>query len=193
MSEPLISPGTVRLSVCLLLLAALLPGCALFKRNLEAPRVTLQGLAPESLDRDGQVFLCRLLLENPNPEDLDVRGGAVTLELADFSAARGQTTEAFVLPAYGSREVDIRVRLDLLSTLPGLLRWAASGNPRLDYTLKGYVDLDVKALGRLPFKDTGTVNADRLLRQLPGLLRGVPERGPAGPRNAPPATDPSSI
>jgi LEA14-like dessication related protein len=193
MPESLLTGGMVRRSVCLLLLMALLPGCALFKRNLEAPRVTLQGLVPESLDRNGQVFLCRLLLENPNPEDLDVRGGAVTLELADFSAARGQTTGPFVLPAYGSREVDIRVRLDLLSTLPGLLRWAASGNPRLDYTLKGHVDLDVKALGRLPFKDTGTVNADQLLRQLPGLLRGVPDRGPAQPRNAPPAADPSSI
>ena len=49
-----------------------------------------------------------------------------------------------------------------------------SGQTDLDYTLKGYVDLDVKALGRLPFKSTGKVTLDKLMRQLPGLVRPVP-------------------
>ena len=68
----------------------------------------------------------------------------------------------------------MQVTMDLLSALPNALRLLASGRTELDYTLKGYVDLDVKALGRLPFKSTGKVTLDNLLRQLPGLVRPVP-------------------
>ena len=42
--------------------------------------MTLKGVTPESMNRDGQVFRCRLLLENPNTEDLKVVGGRVTLD-----------------------------------------------------------------------------------------------------------------
>lgn len=167
----------------LLLLAAIMAtpvlvgGCALTKRNLEPPRVTLKGVTPETATRDGQVFRCRLLLENPNAEDLRVVGGNVTLELAGESAASAQPMEKFVLPGNGSREVDMRVTMNLLSSLSGVLKLVAAGGTELDYTLKGYVDLDVRALGRLPFKSNGKVALDTLLRQVPGLVRPAP----AGP------------
>lgn len=161
----------------LVALALSLSGCALTKRNLEPPTATLKGVTPESMGRDGQVFLCRLLLENPNTEDLKVVGGRVTLELAGVSAATARPMESFVLPGLGSTVVDLRVTMDLMSGLSGALRLLASSKTELDYTLKGYVDLDVKALGRLPFKSTGTVTLDNLLRQLPGLV----SPGPAAP------------
>lgn len=164
---------------------ALLPGgCALTKRDLEPPTVTLKGVTPESSGRDGQVFLCRLLLENPNAEDLTVVGGNVTLDLAGVSAASARPLARFVLPAQASSEVDMRVTMDLLSSLSRVLKLVAAGDTELDYTLKGYVDLDVKALGRLPFSSTGTVPLDKLLRQVPGLVRPVP----ASPVGAPPQT-----
>lgn len=170
-----------RIALRALALAAVLAtsGCALFHRNLEPPKVTLKGLTPEALTSDGQVFRTRLLLENPNDEDLKVVGGQVTLTLADVSAGRGEVIEGFVLPAYGSQEVDLRVRLDLLSVLPELVRLLTLGPGELGYELRGYVDLDVKALGRLPFRSKGTVQADALLRQVPGLLRRAPA-APAG-------------
>jgi LEA14-like dessication related protein len=158
----------------LLATSLLFGGCALTKRNLEPPRVTLKGVTPERATRDGQVFRCRLLLENPNAEDLRVVGGNVTLELAGESAASAQPMEQFVLPGNGSREVDMRVTMNLLSSLSGVLKLMAAGATELDYTLKGYVDLDVKALGRLPFRSNGKVALDKLLRQVPGLVRPVP-------------------
>jgi hypothetical protein len=106
-----------------------------------------------------------------------VVGGNVTLELAGESAASAQPMEKFVLPGNGSREVDMRVTMDLLSSLSGVLKLVAAGGTELDYTLKGYVDLDVRALGRLPFKSNGKVALDTLLRQVPGLVRPAP----AGP------------
>lgn len=162
-------------------LPLLATGCALTKRDLDPPEVTLRAVTPESFLATGQVFRCRFLLENPNAEDLDIRGGQVTLKLADFSAARGETTESFVLPAYGSKEVDLRVELDVLGSLPSLLRWFARGDPTLDYQLQGYVDLDMKYMGRLPFRSKGRVNADQLFRQLPGILRQQPESPAAIP------------
>ena len=44
-----------------------------------------------------------------------------------------------------------------------------------DYQLQGYVDLDMKYMGRLPFRSKGQVNADQL-RQLPGIpaAAGIP-------------------
>jgi len=169
---------TWRLLLTAMLVSPLvLSGCALTKRNLEPPTATLKGITPESMGRDGQVFLGRLLLENPNTEDLKVVGGRVTLELAGVSAATARPMESFVLPGLGSKEVDLRVTMDLLSGLSGALRLLSSSKTELDYTLKGYVDLDVKALGRLPFKSTGTVTLDNLLRQLPGLV----SPGPAVP------------
>lgn len=162
------------------LLAAMVGGCALFKRNLEPPTVTLKALSAESLTAAGQVFRTRLLLDNPNPEDLRVVGGQVNLTLAGLAAGRAETIGKFTLPANGSREVDLLVTLDLLSVLPSLFRQLTLGPGELDYQLKGYVDLDVKALGRLPFKSSGKVSAEDLLRQAPGLLRR------ATPRDAPP-------
>ncbi|MSR09259.1 MAG: hypothetical protein EXR82_06975 [Gammaproteobacteria bacterium] len=146
--------------------ALVLGSCALTKRNLEPPTATLKGVTPEALGRDGQVFRCRLLLENPNTEDLKVVGGRVTLELAGIKAASATPMENFLLPGLAAKEVDMRVTMALLSGL--------SGTTELDYTLKGYVDLDVKALGRLPFKSTGKVTLDNLLRQVPGLVSPAP-------------------
>jgi len=163
-------------AVVVLLLAAGLGGCVLFKRNLEPPTVQLQGLRAESLTAAGQVFRTRLRLDNPNAEDLRVMGGEVTLTLAGLAAGRAGIIDRFTLPANGTREVDLRVTLDLLTVLPGLLRQLTLGPGQLDYQLKGYVDLDVKALGRLPFKSAGKVSAEDLLRQAPGLLRRAPPR-----------------
>jgi LEA14-like dessication related protein len=161
-------------------LALVTASCALFHRNLEAPTVTLQGITPESLTAAGQVFRTRLRLENPNAEDLRVVAGRVTLSLAGIAAGSGETLERFTLPANGSQEVDLRVSLDLLRVAPQLFKLLALGPGELDYQLSGFVDLDVKALGRLPFKSRGKVSGDQLLRQLPGLLRQAPAR-PAEP------------
>ena len=95
-----------------------LGGCALTKRDLEPPKVTLKGVTPEAMNRDGQVFRCRLLLENPNTEDLDVVGGRVTLELAGISAGSARPLDSFVLPGLDSKEVDLQVTMDLLGALP---------------------------------------------------------------------------
>lgn len=157
--------------VAVLLAALALPSCALFHRNLEPPRVTLKALAAEEVTSEGQVFRARLLLENPNTSDLRVVGGRVNLTLANASAGTGEVIEPFLLPASGSEEVDLRIRLDLLGVLPDLLRQLAVGPGTLDYDLRGHVDLDVRALGRLPFRSRGTLAADQLLRQMPGLLR----------------------
>jgi LEA14-like dessication related protein len=167
-----------RRSVLLALAAApvVLAGCALTKRDLEPPKVTLKGVTPESASRDGQVFRCRLLLENPNDEDIKVVGGNVTLDIAGVSAGSARPLEKFVVPALASKEVDMRVTLDLLSSLSRLLKLVAGGGTELDYTLRGYVDLDVKALGRLPFKSTGKVQLETVLRQVPGLLRPAPRQ-----------------
>jgi LEA14-like dessication related protein len=169
------SPGWRHLCALVLLLPLLSGGCALFKGKLEAPKVTLSGITPEKLERGSQVLRCRLRLENPNNEDLRVIGGKVRLEIDGVSAGNGETIESFVLPALDSREVDLRVTLDLLSSLTGALRSLGSGKPELEYTLQGYVDLDVKALGRLPFKSKGTIQPDDLLRHVPGLLRSTPK------------------
>lgn len=116
------------------------------------------------------MFRCRLLLENPNTEDLKVRGGRATLALAGLDAGSAKPLESFVLPGLGSREVDFQVTLDLLSSLSGVLRLLKSGNGALDYTLQGYVDLDVQLLGRRPFTITGKVQVNELLSILPGRL-----------------------
>ncbi len=165
-----------RLCTLIFLLPFLAGGCALFKAKLEAPKVTLHSVTPESIGRGSQVLRCRLLLENPNDEDLRVVGGKVRLEINGESAGKGETIEGFVLPALDSREVELRVTLDLLSSLTGALRALGSGKPELAYTLQGYVDLDVKALGRLPFKTGGTIQLEDLLRHAPGLLRSIPEK-----------------
>lgn len=133
--------------------------------------VTLRGVTVGALTRAGQEFTCRLQLDNPNDRELDVVGGQVTLDIADFSAGRGRTESRFSIPAHGTAEADIKVTVDLLATASAALRWLLAGNPSLDYTLKGYVDLDLPALGRIPFRSSGKVDAEKLWRQLPGLLR----------------------
>lgn len=173
MSEPGVV-GRRRLCTLILLLPLLSGGCALFKSKLEAPKVTLQGVTLEKMERGNQVLRCRLLLENPNNEDLRVMGGKVRLELDGVSAGQGETIEGFVLPALDSKEVDLRLTLDLLASLSSALRSLDSGKSVLGYTLQGYVDLDVKALGRLPFRKGGTIELEDLLRHAPGLLRSIP-------------------
>lgn len=47
-----------------------------------------------------------------------------------------------------------------------------------DYQLRGHVDLEVPALGRIPIRASGQLTLERLYRQLPGLLRRLPSAPP---------------
>src|SRR5262245_52271581 len=102
-------------SAALAVLALFVGGCSLLESEpLDAPVVNLRSLEPVAMGLNSQVFRARLNLYNPNTVNLDVTGGELELELAGVHAAEGRTVEPFSLAAGESKDVEVRVSMNML-------------------------------------------------------------------------------
>ena len=115
-------------SACLWLLGLaflVAAGCGvqeLARGEIQPPAVTFQGLTVYQPTSQGWPLAANLLLENPNPQSLNLLGYNYQLWIEGRSVATGSSQEAVNLPAGGQTvaRVPILVKLDtLLGFLPG--------------------------------------------------------------------------
>ena len=148
----------------LMALAALtaLSGCSSLQKSLQSPDVALITIQPQSL-RDGRtlIALARLRVSNPNSVALPISGGRVNMTLAGKPVAVGDLTDGFTIPANSNQEVDIRVNLDLASSITLGMR-LLDGDTELPYTLDGHVDVGIAYLGRVNFAEQGIISLNQL-------------------------------
>ena len=126
-------------------------GCSSLQNNLQSPDVMLITIQPQSL-RDGRTLIAvaRLRVSNPNSIALPISGGRVNMTLAGKTLAVGVLIDGFKIPANSSQEVDIRVNLDLASSITLGMR-LLDDDTELQYTLSGHIDVGIAYLGRVNF------------------------------------------
>lgn len=129
--------------------------CSLVQAPTRAPEIRLASLQPERLGVQRQVFLLRLVLDNPNDVELRVAAGRLRLDIEEIRIGAGELVDGFALPANAQGAATVRIQTDLLRQAPRLLSWLMTGDGTMNYRVTGYIDLVGLGLGRLPVDERG--------------------------------------
>ncbi len=140
-----------------LVVALFVVACSLTRPPTQMPNIRIAAIEPESIGLNQQVFLLRVVLDNPNDVTLRVASATLRLDLEDLRAGTGELVEGFSLPAGEQGTATVRVVTDLVSQAPQFLSWLMSGDATLDYRVTGYFDLIGLGLGRVPVDEKGLV------------------------------------
>jgi LEA14-like dessication related protein len=141
-------------SVSLLLLAAVLSGCALFVPKLQTPGLSIVDVEVRRANFMEQELRVRMRVENPNDRSLPIQGLTYTVYLGGQEFANGVSDASFVVPALGTAEFN----MDVTANAAGAL-FAILSEPRgqgIDYRMKGRVELSRGWLRSIPFEQSGT-------------------------------------
>jgi len=159
-------------------LAALLTGSAcgpglteLARGELEAPRVSFQGLIIHPPTSECWPLGLNLLLDNPNDVPLELSGYDYEVVLAGSPAVSGQSVERLHLPAQGQTAVKVPVFVKL-QTVPRVLAGFLA-HKQVPYDVSGGLRLTALAGGllRVPFHFRGTLTEDQGLEYLRMYLK----------------------
>ena len=122
-----------------LMLLATMPACGirqLARGEIQPPKVTFQGLKIYRPTPGGWPLGARLLLENPNPEAVNLLGYNYELWIEGKSVAQGVSQESVNLPPLGQTvaEVPITVQLpSVLDLLPQFLPMLQKSQPHRQF------------------------------------------------------------
>ena len=135
----------------------LVAACVGVMPRLEAPSVTLSGLALEEFGLVEQRYRLRLRIHNPNAVALPVSGIAFRLDLNGIEFVRGASSTIQPIPAFGESLVDIPVSGSLMGILRQLQILGSGGVEQITYALTGKVVLERPAI-ELPFDYRGRID-----------------------------------
>jgi LEA14-like dessication related protein len=126
--------------------------------SLESPRISLSDMGLQQITGFETVLQVSLRVLNPNDIDLNIRGLDCTLEVNGKPFARGISSAAVQVPAFGSATVPITVYSSALDIARGLI--SMPGRTEVNYELKGHVRLEKTSwlISKLPFNSGGTVS-----------------------------------
>ena len=164
-----------------LTILAAIPACGvrqLAKGEIQPPKVTFQGLKIYPPGPRGWPLGARLLLENPNPEAVNLLGYDYELWIEGKSVAQGVSQEAVNLPPLGQTvtEVPITVQLPaVMELLPQFLPMLQKSQPQrqFHYQIAGSFRL-ASVMGGIipiPFKFQGEASPREGMDFLRPLLR----------------------
>jgi hypothetical protein len=154
-----------------LMLLAAIPACGvrqLAKGEIQPPKVTFQGLKIYQPTPRGWPLGARLLLENPNPQAVNLLGYDYQLWIEGKSVAQGTSQQAVNLPPLGQTvaEVPITVQLPaVMELLPQVLpmlqkrqqqrqfHYQIAGSFRLASVMGGIIPIPFKFQGEASPKE----------------------------------------
>ena len=140
-------------SLPLLLLAVALSGCALFLPKLQTPRLSIVDVEVLRANLLQQQLRVRMHVENPNDRSLPVKGLSYTVYLGGQEFATGASDASFVVPALGTAEFDMDINANAAGALFAILN--KPRGQRIDYRMKGSVELTHGWLRSIPFEQSG--------------------------------------
>src|SRR5262249_49778317 len=124
--------------LALLIVASVLPGCALFVPKLEMPALSIVGVELERGDLFEQHLKVRMRVDNPNARELPVKGLSYTLEIGGEQLAHGESAASFTVPARGEADFDMSVTANMAGAFVRLLSHPGDD---IEYRLAGRVTL----------------------------------------------------
>lgn len=150
--------STLTRRLALLVLAAVLAGCAALSGPIENPRITvtsLRVLPAEGVEQRVEVGL-RLL--NPNDFDLDAKGLVISLGINDVPLLTGATANVPLVPAYGEALANVTLSVNLMSGLRLVSRLMQRPEEPLQYRLEARLDLRRPFWQRLTLMEQGEIS-----------------------------------
>ena len=108
----------------------------------EPPRVSLVSIAPVGLQLLEQRFRVTLQVQNPNPEDITIRGLDYEIVVNDRPFAVGVSGKPIIVPAYGESTATVEVVSTLQRVMEQLQELGVRGKPSIDYAISGHVSVD---------------------------------------------------
>ena len=155
-------------ATALLALLAVLASCATGPK-LETPRLKVIGIEMMSTDMFAQRFKVRMLVQNPNDMELQVRGLDYQIILMGDSFADGVSNDQFLLPALGEAEFDMMITTNFVSSFGRLISRMGGGKlENIEYEIVGKIFVDKGMLRKIPFSHRGTVDFSRALGEKKG-------------------------
>ena len=155
-------------ATALLALLAVLASCATGPK-LETPRLKVIGIEMMSTDMFAQRFKVRMLVQNPNDMELQVRGLDYQIILMGDSFADGVSNDQFLLPALGEAEFDMMITTNFVSRFGRLISRMGGGKlENIEYEIVGKIFVDKGMLRKIPFSHRGTVDFSRALGEKKG-------------------------
>ena len=143
--------------VCVL---AMLSGCAALPGTMEPLNVTLADVKPAQFGLLEQEYAMKIRVQNPNGREIPVQGLSFALDLNSKPFAKGVSSQAVTIPAFGEVLLDVKA----ISTLGGLLDQLGTlreGPPeRITYRLQGR--LAPGGGSSLPFDSSGALDLSAL-------------------------------
>lgn len=141
--------------------------------EMQAPKVTFQGLKIYQPTAQGWPLGAALVLENPNPQALNLLGYDYQLWLDGKSVAQGTSQQAVNLPPLGQTVAEVPIVVQLPAVLELLPRFLPQQPRRLHYQIAGSFRL-ASVLGGLipvPFRFQGELTPREGLDFLRPYLR----------------------
>lgn len=132
-------------------------GCTSLSRYADLPRVTLAGIRILDLTLFEQRYLLALRVQNPNSVELPIEGMSYTLDVNGAEFAQGVSNQKTTIPAFGEQILHVSVVANVLSALERLRHWEQWPPQKLDYQLKGKIQLANVAIS-LPFEYSGKIS-----------------------------------
>jgi LEA14-like dessication related protein len=155
-------------ATALLALLAVLAACATGPK-LETPRLKVIGIEMMSTDMFAQRFKVRMLVQNPNDMELQVRDLDYQIILMGDSFADGVSNDQFLLPALGEAEFDMMITTNFVSSFGRLISRMGGGKLEdIEYEIVGKIFVDKGMLRKIPFSQRGTVDFSRALGEKKG-------------------------
>lgn len=157
-------------SLCVIVFALLLPGCASWFIKGEPPEVLVTNVTPLDATMFEQRLRVDLRVRNPNDFDYHLTGIDFTLNLNGKRLARGLASKEMTIPRLGDAVMTIETSTSTLDIMRQLLQF--SKKQELTYDIKGVLH---GTEGRLPFTNAGTLVE-------PGMFPDSPASSGATPR-----------
>jgi len=126
----------------LLLLGTVLSGCAAMTGLSEPPRVRLVSITATDLQLFEQRFRVTLQVQNPNSENITIRGLDYEIAVNGKIFARGVSGKPITIPAYGENSADVEVVSTLQSLMEQFQALSGRGEPTIDYGISGHVSVE---------------------------------------------------
>ncbi|MEN9704420.1 MAG: hypothetical protein RLZZ393_299 [Pseudomonadota bacterium] len=150
---------STRLSLCalLLVLPLSLAACVGLGHKLQSPVLTVSRIEMIKGDLLQQDLKVHVHVRNPNAIALPVRAVSCEVDVAGERFAQGGSDGAFVVPARGEADFDVRVTANAAAAVLRILGGGARGGA-VEYRMRGKVELQSALMRSLSFEQRGRVD-----------------------------------
>jgi LEA14-like dessication related protein len=135
-------------------ISLLVSACSLFVPRFEKPTVTVAGIQFTGGNLLEQHFRVTLTVQNPNDRALPVKHLLAQLRSGGEEVASGESTQAFIVPAMGTANLDLTITANIALALL-LTAKHKQDHSAVDYEVSGVVDVDLPFLRTIAFHQTG--------------------------------------